>query len=598
MTSNLSATTLGASEPEGLARKQKVATALVILRRPATLRILSVAVVLGAWQFVGTARPYATSYPTAIWRAAWHTTVQTVIPAFGDTMAGFWLGLAICIVVGVPVGLLMAQSKFWQVVLDPYVTIFYSVPFVALFPVFILLVGISFKLRLAVVLLSGLFPIIINTFLGARVVDQDLVDVGRAFAAGRLQMVRTVIAPGSIPYILAGIRIAFGRALIAMVIIEIEASAIGVGFLLSQDAQDLRIDDYFVPLFYLGFFAIACSYLIRVLDQWWSSPWQTPRFVTRRFQQSSVRVKLSGLGALVGGKSGEDDRGVGGAASRVAESGIPGNRTTPTRRGWQLDRFASTRTGKWVVRFCTLLVVLAVWQAYAAHVGTAALPEPTSVAAAMYRQLFVNAAIYGPLLDSCAVLALGFVVSLAIGIPIGIAMGRSRLVENVLDPYVAWLYGQPHAAFIPIMIVWFGFGIKFRLVYAVFSAVFIVIINTMAGVKNVDPEMLAASRSFCATERQILRTVVLPSATPFIVAGARLAFAATWIGVVVAEILSTQSGLGGLMTGYSNFYKLADMMVPIIFIMVISVLILWLTNWGQPKLTPWATTAQVRSRRV
>jgi NitT/TauT family transport system permease protein len=596
MTSDLSATRLSTSEPGRLARKPG-STALAVLRRPATLRILSVAVVLGAWQLVGVSRPYATSYPTAIWRAAWNTTVNTVIPAFGDTMAGFWLGLAICIVVGVPVGLLMAQSKFWQTVLDPYVTIFYSLPFVALFPIFILLVGINFNLRLAVVLLSGLFPIIINTYLGARVVDQKLVDVGQAFTASRFQMVRTVIAPGSVPYILAGIRIGFGRALIAMVIIEIEASAVGVGHVLSQDAQELRIDDYFVPLFYLGFFAIACTYVIRVLDQWWSAPWETPRFLTHLVQPAAALLQRARPEASAVGASDRRNRQKARPAARLSALAIPDSRTASLLRTWQPERFASTTAGRWVIRLVTLLVVLSVWQAYAAHVGTAALPEPTAVAAAMYRQICVSGAIYGPLLDSCAVLALGFLVSLAVGIPLGIVMGRSRLVENVLDPYVGWLYGQPHAAFIPLMIVWFGFGIKFRLVYAVFSAIFIVIINTMAGVKNVDREMLATSRSFCATERQVLRTVVLPSATPFIVAGARLAFAATWIGVVVAEILSTQSGLGGLMTYYSNYYKLADMMVPIIFIMIISVLILWLTSWGQPRLTPWANTNTGRLAR-
>lgn len=598
MTSNLGATNVGMTGPGALAPNRGAGTiALAVLRRPATLRILSIALVLGAWQLVGTSRPYATSYPTAIARAAWSSTVHTVVPAFGDTMAGFWLGLVICIVVGVPLGLLMARSKFWRLVLDPYVTIFYSVPFVALFPILILLVGLSFDLRLAVVLLSGLFPIVINTYLGARVVDQRLIDVGRAFAAKRFQMVKTVIAPGSVPYVFAGIRIGFGRALIAMVIIEIETSDTGVGSLLSKDAQMLRLDNYFVPLFYLGFFAIGCTYLMRVLEQWWSAPWQRPSLVARFAQPPAASFnRIAPEAATTSGPSGTTRR-VASATPRTRAPAVRRDRATLGRRGLRADRLTSTGLGRWVIRLATLLVALSVWQAYAAHVGSAVLPEPTAVAAAMYRQLFISGAIYGPLGNSCEVLALGFVASLAIGIPIGIAMGRSRLIESVFDPYVAWLYGQPHAAFVPVMIVWFGFGLEFRLVYAVFSAVFIVIINTMAGVKNVDTELLATSRSFCGTERQILRTVVLPSATPFIVAGARLAFAATWIGVVVAEILSTQSGLGGLMTYYSNYYRLADMMVPIIFIMVISVLILWLTTWSQPKLTPWANTTGLPSGR-
>lgn len=558
------------------------------------IRTLSVLVVLAIWQLVGRGLPYAISYPTAIVRAAIDTTTSTVIPAFGDTMAGFGIGFAICIAVGVPIGLLMARVKLVQLVLDPYNTVLYSTPFVALFPLLILFFGISFNLRLSVVLLTGIFPIIINTYIGAARVDRSLLEIGAAFNGRRLQVLRTVVIPGSLHYIFAGIRIGFGRGLMGMIIIEIEASAAGVGNLLSTDAQELRIDRAFVPLIYLGVFSILCNALIRLLERWATMPWSRTgpvwRWVAdrRAARQRRWRNEVAAL-VLAPGQAP-----VARLARRLA-------RRRPSRTRAPVDAalsgsfgrgFLYTKTGKWVIRAVTLAVVLVAWQLYARGQSTAVLPVPTAVAGALYRQIFVSGAIWGAFGSSIELLVIAFAVSVAIGVPVGIAMGRSRLVEYVVDPYVAFLYALPHVAFIPIMVVWLGLGPSFAIAFAVFSSVFIVIINTMTGVKAVDPELLATARSFCASERQALRSVVLPSAVPYIVTGARLGFSATWIGVIVAQIITTETGFGGMITNYSNSFQMPDMFVPVIAIMAISVVILTLTSWLEPRLTPWAQPAR------
>ena len=170
-------------------------------------------------------------------------------------------------------------------------------------------------------------------------------------------------------------------------------------------------------------------------------------------------------------------------------------------------------------------------------------------------------------------------------------MGRFRWFENVTDPYVSFLYALPHVCFVPLMVVWLGFGFKFGLAYVVLSAIFPVIINTMQGVKSIDPEYIAAGRSFCASERTIMRTIVIPGATPFMVAGARLAFSVSWIGVIVSEVLSSQTGLGGMIDTFSNNYQVADMFVPVLFIAAISVIILQISTRYQRRLTPWASTS-------
>lgn len=244
----------------------------------------------------------------------------------------------------------------------------------------------------------------------------------------------------------------------------------------------------------------------------------------------------------------------------------------------------------WTVRIVTAVVLLGSWQWYAYGKALALTAPPTDVAQALWRQTFVAGTIWSALQSSVTGLVLGFLLAVAIGIPVGIVMGRWKTVEHVLDPYVMFLYALPHVSFLPLMIVWFGFELKFRLAYIVFSAVWPVLINTMAGVKAIDPELLAVGTSLCASERQMLRTIVLPAAAPFMVAGARQGFSSAWVGVVVAEILSTQTGLGGEIMRFGNFFLTADMIVPVIYIMIIAVIIQAGAAWLQARLTPWHET--------
>jgi NitT/TauT family transport system permease protein len=206
---------------------------------------------------------------------------------------------------------------------------------------------------------------------------------------------------------------------------------------------------------------------------------------------------------------------------------------------------------------------------------------------ALYHLVIVSDVIVGPLLTSLALFGAGFGLSLIIGVPVGLAMGRSRVIEHALDPYVSFLYALPIVVFVPIMVIWLGFGFNFGVAFVVVSAVFAVIINTMQGVHSVDQELIATARSFCASERDILRTVVVPSVVPFMIAGARMAFSVSWIGVIVSEVLTTQTGLGGAINAYSTAFKVSDMFVPMLFIIAISVLIVGLADWLTPRLTPW-----------
>ncbi|HWD65908.1 MAG TPA: ABC transporter permease [Solirubrobacteraceae bacterium] len=250
--------------------------------------------------------------------------------------------------------------------------------------------------------------------------------------------------------------------------------------------------------------------------------------------------------------------------------------------------FLYRRTGVWTVRIAMAVIIFGGWQLWARNVSTVLTATPSSIAVSAYHQFVTDHSIYAPMLSSLEAMVMGYLISLLIGIPVGLAMGRWKAVEHILDPYVSFLYALPHVSFVPLMVIWFGFGLKFRLIYVVISAVWPIIINTMVGARNVDEGMLDVGRSVCATERQILRTIVLPSAVPYMLVGARQGFFLSWIGIIVAEVLSTQTGLGGLLTHYADYYQTAAMFVPILLIMVIGVVIQWLSDKLQLWIAPWS----------
>src|SRR5258705_12007214 len=129
----------------------------------------------------------------------------------------------------------------------------------------------------------------------------------------------------------------------------------------------------------------------------------------------------------------------------------------------------------------------------------------------------------GPLVAGTAeVAAMGFGLSVAVGVPVGLVMGRVPLVASTVEPFVAALYASPQVAFLPLLIIWLGIGFSSKGALVFLGSFIIVLINTETGVAHVDPRLIQTPRSFTARERQILAKIVLPSPLPFITAGLRL----------------------------------------------------------------------------
>ena len=269
------------------------------------------------------------------------------------------------------------------------------------------------------------------------------------------------------------------------------------------------------------------------------------------------------------------------AARRRPALGVRGGRPR-SRWAW-----TSSRTGAWAIRLVTLVAILVSWELYAGSVSRALLAGPIEISGSAYRLTIEQGVILDAALTTFGALTLGLVVSVVLGILIGLVMGRVRWVERVLDPYVTFFNALPSIVLIPLLLVLLGFSLELRITLVLLASVFPVIINTMTGVKTVPIGLLEVGRMQCATERQVIRTIVLPSATPYIFVGIRQALSQALVMTVVAEILVAVTGLGGLMVEYANYFRTADLFVPLFVIMGLSLFLTALVKRIERRVAPW-----------
>jgi ABC-type nitrate/sulfonate/bicarbonate transport system permease component len=243
--------------------------------------------------------------------------------------------------------------------------------------------------------------------------------------------------------------------------------------------------------------------------------------------------------------------------------------------------------GAW--RIIVLATILLVWQLASIAAAGLFLPSPIDVAVA-FVQLVADGRIVSATASSLLVFGGGFVLAALAAIPLGVLMGGAPRVGEVLEVYVNGLNAAPRVAFIPLIIVWFGFGIEAKIVIVWLSAVLPMVINTYAGVLNTDPDLLEAARSFGARPSQLLRTVVLPSALPSIITGLRVGASLGIIGTVVGELYTALSGLGYLLALFGNTFQIARYFVPVLVLIAMGVLISEGLKRLESRLSPWRTS--------
>jgi NitT/TauT family transport system permease protein len=250
------------------------------------------------------------------------------------------------------------------------------------------------------------------------------------------------------------------------------------------------------------------------------------------------------------------------------------------------DNLRRVLTDRYVLRIASLVAFLALWQALGARVDPLFLPTPTAVLAE-FPGLIASGQLGGAILSSLSIFLIGFGLAVASGIPLGILLGRSRVLADFSDVYVTIFWATPTIALLPLFVTWFGLTLTTKLVIVFLSAFWPLLINTQTGVQNVDRTFGEVADSFGATRLEHLAFVTLPSAVPYIVAGLRIAIGRAIIGVIVAELYTSVSGLGALMTLFSNFFETAKYFAALTTLVVFSVILTEAVRLIEERFSHW-----------
>lgn len=193
----------------------------------------------------------------------------------------------------------------------------------------------------------------------------------------------------------------------------------------------------------------------------------------------------------------------------------------------------------------------------------------------------------GHFLASVARVFAAFALAVAVGVPVGLAMGVSRVARGIFDPPIEFYRPLPPLAYLPLMVIWFGIGETSKIIL-LFLAIFApVALAARAGVRSVSPEQIQAARSMGATPAQVVRHVIAPGALPEILVGLRIGMGVGWTTLVAAEMVAADAGLGKMVFNAANFLRTDVVMLGTIVIGIVAYAFEMLMRWVEKRAAPW-----------
>jgi ABC-type nitrate/sulfonate/bicarbonate transport system permease component len=229
-------------------------------------------IILLAWEFIvrWLAPPYVAKPSTVVMAIPRVIVDPAFLTATASTLTAVAQGLAIALVFGTVIGLLMGRSPAVERGVRHYVNGFFAMPMIVVLPLFSLWFGYSSQTRIATIIFAALFSIIINVADGARSVPREYLEVARSFRSSRLSVLFGIVLPASTPYLLAGFRLAAGRALIGAVVAEFFLSIGGLGYYILYNSRSYKHSEAFVGVLLLAAFGVCFELLVF---------WVTKRFM-------------------------------------------------------------------------------------------------------------------------------------------------------------------------------------------------------------------------------------------------------------------------------------------------------------------------------
>lgn len=242
----------------------------------------------------------------------------------------------------------------------------------------------------------------------------------------------------------------------------------------------------------------------------------------------------------------------------------------------------------WIQRSLILFIFLGLWEVLPASglIDRAFLPQFSEVAAALVKMIF-SGELTDHLIISLERAFLGFALAVLVAIPLGILMGWYKMFERFVDPLMQAFRNTSTLALYPVFILFLGIGEASKIAILFKAALWPILINTISGVKNVDPLLIKSARSMAVSNVFIFRKVVLPSSIPSIASGVRLGASISLVVLVAAEMIGAKSGLGFLIINSQYNFMIPEMYAAIVTLVLLGLVLNYSLVWLEKKATGW-----------
>ena len=240
-----------------------------------------------------------------------------------------------------------------------------------------------------------------------------------------------------------------------------------------------------------------------------------------------------------------------------------------------------------------LLLLLAAWAlaCWLVSIPTVVLPSPDKVLLAMATR---GDLLLGESLITLKETLFGFVLALAVGLPLAVAVANSRPLNLMFYPLLIALQSVPKVALAPIVLVWFGTGMESKLAIVWLVAFFPIIVDTVAGLRSTPRELLELADSLKATRAQIFLKVQFPAALPFVITGAKVAITLAVIGAVIGEFIGSSEGLGFLLLSATSQLNTPLAFAALFALAALGILVYLLVELAERLMAPWLPPAPER----
>jgi NitT/TauT family transport system permease protein len=270
---------------------------------------------------------------------------------------------------------------------------------------------------------------------------------------------------------------------------------------------------------------------------------------------------------------------------------IPRRRPIERPIGWEGFK---ARYGLTVITILNVTAFFAIWEVVARmEVVSRLLLPPISAVVVETIKMAESGELWGHLAFSATNFSVGFLIAMVTGIPLGLFMGASKKLDVIIGPYVWALFATPRLALLPLITVALGFGMASKVFIIFISAFFIIVINTGAGVKTVEQNLIHAGKVFGANRLQIFSKIVVPYTLPFIIVGLRLAVTRALVASIVAEMLASSKGMGYVIIRAVDAFNSPKLFSMILILVLVSMTLVMGMRKLEEWIAPWREKSSV-----